>query len=268
MNLEEYCEQELSEALKVKYVVRNGKRKKKWVTTKKGKYRVEYENGQPKEVRITAGERRRRKIGQRKGKLKRKAKVGIIELRRRKSFIARRNAGMAYNKKIPDIVTSRGPDGHLADTPEAKKLRDMNLGAGNFIGHHKLHPVRESYLMESPHSYLFSDDEGNDYFWDFYSEIAGGYEWLQQIIDIYTKHEIVSLEKDANNSEYGDVIEIPPEYISEITENLVSNLEFLCVAAKDFVDAPKDVQNAFMDKVPAKLFMAMQPYIRKMELAK
>lgn len=252
MNLEEYCEQELSEALKVKYVVRNGKRKKKWVTTKKGKYRVEYENGQPKEVRITAGERRRRKIGQRKGKLKRKAKVGIIELRRRKSFIARRNAGMAYNKKIPDIVTSRGPNGHIPDVDKIKTL----------------HPVRESYLMESPHSYLFSDDEGNDYFWDFYSEIAGGYEWLQQVIDIYTKHEIVSLEKDANNSEYGDVIEIPPEYISEITENLVSNLEFLCVAAKDFIDAPKDVQNAFMDKVPAKLFMAMQPYIRKMELAK
>ena len=263
----DYCEQELSEALKVKYVVRNGKRKKKWVTTKKGKYRVEYENGQPKEVRITAGERRRRKLGQRKGKLKRKAKVGIIELRRRKSFVARRNAGMQYNKKIPDIVVSRGPNGHIADTPEAKKLRDMNLGAGNFIGH-SLHPVHESMLYESPHSYLFSDDEGVDYFWDFYSEIAGGSEWLQQVIDIYTKHEIVSIEKDANNSEFGDVIEIPPDYISEITENLVSNLEFLCVAARDFIDAPKELPQAFMDKVPAKLFMAMQPYIRKMELAK
>jgi len=248
----DYCEQELSEALKVKYVVRNGKRKKKWVTTKKGKYRVEYENGQPKEVRITAGERRRRKLGQRKGKLKRKAKVGIIELRRRKSFVARRNAGMQYNKKIPDIVTARGPDGKLPDIGKERTLR----------------PVRESMLYESPHSYLFSDDEGVDYFWDFYSEIAGGSEWLQQVIDIYTKHEIVSIEKDANNSEFGDVIEIPPEYISEITENLVSNLEFLCVAAKDFLDAPKELQQAFMDKVPAKLFMAMQPYIRKMELAK
>ena len=40
MNFADYCEQELSEALKVKYVVRNGKRKKKWVTTKKGKYKV------------------------------------------------------------------------------------------------------------------------------------------------------------------------------------------------------------------------------------
>lgn len=252
MIFEEYVNQEINEALKVKYVVRNGKRKKKWVTTKKGKYRVEYVNGQPKEVRITASERRRRKLGQRKGKLKRKAKIGVIELKRRKSFIARRNAGMAYNKKIPDIVTSRGPDGHI---PDAAKPRT-------------LHPVREAMLYESPHSYLFSDELGNDYFWDFYSEIAGGYEWLQQIIDIYTKHEIISIEKNANNSEYGDIIEIPAEYISEITENLISNLEFLCVAAKDFIDAPKEMQYAFMNKVPAKLFMAMQPYIRKMELAK
>lgn len=248
---ENYCDHEISEALKVKYVVRNGKRKKKWITTKRDKYKVEYKNGQPKEVRITSGERRRRKLGQRKGKLKRKAKVGLIELRRRKSFIARRNAGMAYNKKLPDIVLSRGPNGKIPSTKPKT-----------------LYPVRESVLNESPHSYLFSDNEGYDYFWDFYSELAGGYEWLQQVIDIYTKREIVSIEKDANNSEYGDVIEIPKEYLSEITENLVSNLEFLCVAAKDFVDAPKELRNRFMNAIPAKLFVAMQPYIRKMELAK
>lgn len=252
MTLSDLLNDCLTEALKKKYVVRNGKRVAKWVTSKKDKYKVEYDaNGQPKEVRITAGERRRRRMGQKKGKLKRKAKVGLIELRRRKSFIARRNAGMAYNKKLPDIVLSRGPNGKM---PSAKPKT--------------LYPVRESTLNESPHSYLFSDNEGYDYFWDFYSELAGGYEWLRQVIDIYTKHEIVSIEKDANNSEYGDVIEIPKEYLAEITENLVSNLEFLCVAAKDFVDAPKELRNRFMNAIPAKLFVAMQPYIRKMELAK
>lgn len=247
MNFEEYC----NEALKVKYVVRNGKRKKKWVTTKKGKYKVEYENGRPKEVRITAGERRRRKLGQRKGKLKRKAKVGIIELRRRKSFVARRNAGMAYNKKIPDIVLSRGPDGHIGGKP----------------GPRTLHPANESYLVEAPHAYLFTDNEGNDYFWDFYSELNNDYTWLEQIVDIYTKHELISLKPDANNSEYGDVIEFGPEYLDEITQNLMFNLAFVSTAAHDFVYAPKEIQDKFRDNIPAKLFTAIQPYIRKYELA-
>lgn len=251
MNFADYCEQELSEALKVKYVVRNGKRKKKWVTTKKGKYKVEYEDGRPKEVRITASERRRRKLGQRKGKLKRKAKIGIIELRRRKSFVARRNAGMAYNKKIPDVILSRGPDGKIGGIP----------------GPRTLHPANESYLMEAPHAYLFTDNEDNDYFWDFYSEINNDSTWLNQIVDIYTKHEIISLKPDANNSGYGDIIEIGEEYLPEITQNLMFNLPFLTTAAYDFVHAPKEIQDRFRDNVPAKLFAAIQPYIRKYELA-
>ena len=64
--LEEYA---LNEALRVKWVIRKGKRKKKYVTTRKGKYRVEYDaNGNPHEKRITATERRKRKIRQRRGK--------------------------------------------------------------------------------------------------------------------------------------------------------------------------------------------------------
>ena len=100
---------ELDEALKKKFVVRNGKKVAKWKSTKAGKYRVEYdENGKPKEVRITATERRNRRKGQRKGKLKRKAKVGVIEKKRERSFRARRNAGLKhYNKKVPDVVVNR-----------------------------------------------------------------------------------------------------------------------------------------------------------------
>lgn len=100
---------ELDEALKKKFVIRNGKRVAKWKSTKAGKYRVEYdENGKPKEVRITAKERINRKKGQKKGKLKRKAKVANIEKKRKRSFIARKNLGLAnYNKDLPDVVVDR-----------------------------------------------------------------------------------------------------------------------------------------------------------------
>lgn len=100
---------ELDEALKKKFVVRNGKRVAKWKSTRAGKYRVEYdENGKPKEVRITAQERVNRRKGQKKGKLKRAAKVANIEKKRKRSFIARRNVGLKnYNLKVPDIVVRR-----------------------------------------------------------------------------------------------------------------------------------------------------------------
>ena len=98
----------LSEALKRKFVVRNGKRVAKWKSTRQGKYRVEYdENGRPREVRITAKERLNRKKGQRKGKIKRKAKEDAIERKRKRSFIARKNVGLEYNKKFPDRNVER-----------------------------------------------------------------------------------------------------------------------------------------------------------------
>lgn len=112
---------ELDEALKRKFVVRDGKRVAKWKTTRPGKYRVEYDsNGVPKEVRITATERRNRKRGQRKGKIKRKAKVANIEKKRKRSFRARRNMGMGhYNKEFPDVV---------ADRPRVAVKRAISVG--------------------------------------------------------------------------------------------------------------------------------------------
>lgn len=98
----------MDEALKKKFVIRNGKRVAKWKTTRQGKYRVELDaNGTPREVRITAKERINRKKGQRKGKIKRKAKANTIEMKRKRSFIARKNVGLKYNKEIPDINTER-----------------------------------------------------------------------------------------------------------------------------------------------------------------
>lgn len=100
---------ELDEALKKKFVVRNGKRVAKWKSTRAGKYRVEYdENGKPKEVRISAQERINRRKGQKKGKIKRNAKIANIEKKRKRSFIARKNVGLKnYNLKVPDVVVRR-----------------------------------------------------------------------------------------------------------------------------------------------------------------
>lgn len=114
MRLVEYVDMvagTLSEALKRKFVVRNGKRVAKWKSTRAGKYRVEYDSdGKPKEVRITAQERRNRKRGQRKGKIKRSAKEAQIERKRKRSFVARRNVGLGkYNKELPDVVQGRKP---------------------------------------------------------------------------------------------------------------------------------------------------------------
>lgn len=104
---------ELDEALKIKYVVRNGKKVKKWKTDRQEKYRVEYDvNGKPREVRITNKERRKRRMGQIKGKLKRKAKDGLIQKKREHSFKQRKNMGLDYNKKIPDKNVARDLNGN------------------------------------------------------------------------------------------------------------------------------------------------------------
>jgi hypothetical protein len=51
--------QELREALKRKIVYRNGKRKTKWTSTRDG-YKVVYKDGKPREVRMSASERRKK----------------------------------------------------------------------------------------------------------------------------------------------------------------------------------------------------------------
>ena len=67
------------------------------------------QTGNPREVRITAKERRNRKLGQRKGKIKRQAKMNLIKMKQKKSFKARQNMGMAYNKKLTDNNVNRKP---------------------------------------------------------------------------------------------------------------------------------------------------------------
>ena len=243
-NLSDYM---LNETLRVKWVVRNGKRKKKYITTKKGTHRVEYDSaGNPHEVRITAAERRRRKMGQRKGKLKRMAKVGVIEMKRKKSFVARKNQGMQYNKKLPDIVTARGPGGHIPSKPMA------------------LHPTNESLLCEAPHALLFTDGTGKEWYWDFYAELVDDSSWLEQIIDIYTKHQIISLNPD--HSSAATIYNMSDTIVDEITDNLIdAGMIFANMVAMAYVKADDDLKERFRNSVPAKLFNTFIPYINKYE---
>lgn len=241
MNFEDYLDTELTEALKKKYVVRHGKRISKWVSNRKNKYKVVYDaSGKPMEVRLTAAERRKRRMGQKRGKLKRKSKMGIIELRRKKSFIARRNNGMQYNKKVPDIVASRGPDGRIGGTPGPKRL----------------HPANESFLFESPHSFLFSAGDV-DYCWDFYAEAVNDGTWLEQVLDIYKNHKLITLVKDANNKDVGEIIEIPADALYEITDNLFYNIEFINTAAKDWHLCPAELKVELENYLPMKLYKAI-----------
>lgn len=246
--LDYILESDISESLKKKYVIRAGKRVSKWISTKKTKYKVVYDaSGKPMEVRLTAAERRKRKMGQKHGQLKRKSKLGMIELRRKKSFIARRNNGMQYNKKVPDIVASRGPDGRIGGTPGPKRL----------------HPANESFLFESPHSFLFSDGD-IDYCWDFYAEAVNDGTWLEQILDIYKNHKLITLVKDANNKDAGEVIEIPADALYDITDNLFYNIEFINTAAKDWSICPAELKVELENYLPLKLFRAITDAAEKM----
>ena len=244
-NLSDYM---INESLRVKWVVRNGKRKKKWITTKKEHYRVEYDSaGNPHEVRITAAERRRRKLGQRKGKLKRLAKVGVIEMKRKKSFVARKNQGMQYNKKLPDIVLSRGPGGHIPSLPKT------------------IHPTNESLLCEAPHSLLFTDGTGKEWYWDFYAELVDDSSWLEQIIDIYTKHQIISLNPD--HASAATIYNMSDGIVDEITDNLIdAGMIFASMVAQAYVKADPDLKERFRNSVPAKLFNTFIPYINRYEV--
>lgn len=258
MNLIEYLESELDESLKRKYVVRNGKRVAKWKSSRPDKYRIQYVNGKPTEVRITATERRKRKLGQRQGKLKRKSKTGMIELKRKRSFIARRNIGIDYNKKVPDIVYSRGPNGRIS-------------GKFSTTGPVTLHPENESFLFESPHAYLFTDKKGNEYFWDFYAEVENDRNWLQQIIDIYKNHKIISMrkgeEKD-NNRDYAGELSLSDDEVREITSNLKFDMIFITTAAVDFMKAPKQLRDEFVDAVPDELMSKIEARIQSIERKK
>jgi hypothetical protein len=86
---EEDEDEELEEKVTKKWVVRNNKRIKKYVTDKKG-YRITMVNGKPKEVRMKPKEMLKRKKAAKKAAKKRKPKAKQAARKRLKSLKKRR----------------------------------------------------------------------------------------------------------------------------------------------------------------------------------
>lgn len=257
MNFEQY----IDEALKVKYVVRKNKKVKKWKTTRPGKYRVEYDaNGKPREVRITATERRNRKLGQRKGKIKRAAKKNIIELKRKKSFKARQNMGLAYNKKLPDIVQDRKPY-----IPKPKTANGEKFLAPKFEGYCDGFQdyLEENILLEWPEGIIWSDEtKGIDIGWDFCSEATPeDGEWLYQLVTLYKYGYMETYREDRNQpaNEDGLIsnphIEFSSSQIADITDNLCLDWGFIKQANNDLQLVKDEKLLADLQKyIPEKLW--------------
>lgn len=228
MNFNDY----LNEALKVKYVVRGNKRIKKYKTTRKG-YRIEYdENGKPREVRITATEKRNRKLGQRKAKVKRAAKMNVIKFKQKKSFTARKNMGMAYNKKLPDINLNRKP--YIPKKPEDKLLSpSFKESFQDYID--------ECLLCEWPEGVIWSDDtKGIEIGWDWCQEATPeDGEWLRQLVNLYKFNCLETLRTDRNQPSNEDGFISNPSIIftdaqvADITDNLCFDFGFLNAAHQD-----------------------------------
>lgn len=94
----------IDEKLVKKVMVRDKQKVTKWVTDKVG-WRVEYDkNHMPREVKISATEKKNRDIAQRKAKLKRKNRG---KKQREQSFDVRERKGIDYDKENPALVTAR-----------------------------------------------------------------------------------------------------------------------------------------------------------------
>lgn len=233
MNFNDY----LDEALKVKYVVRKNKKVKKWKTNKPG-WRVEYDaNGKPREVRMKAAEKRKRRLGQRKGKIKRKAKMNLIKLKQKKSFIARKNMGIAYNKKNPDINNNRKPYVPVKKSFDKEKEKFLapkfNENFQEFLN--------EQLLCEWPEGTIWSDStKGIEVGWDWCSEATPeDGEWLAQLVMLFRYGALRTLRQDRNNLGNEDGFITQPylyfdkPQLEDIADNLMVDTWFIQIAHND-----------------------------------
>jgi hypothetical protein len=83
----------VNESLKKITVVRKGQKKIKYKSDKEG-FRVEMQNGKPKEIKMLPIEIRKRDIGQKRAQIKRKQKMPKAQKLRAKSLIKRKQMGL------------------------------------------------------------------------------------------------------------------------------------------------------------------------------
>lgn len=252
MTFKDYMESEITEAeaeqldekMYFDYKTRNGKKVKKWHTTRKN-YRIQInkKTGQPKEVFITPMERLKRKIGQRKAAIKRKAKQKNITAKRLKSFGVRTKTGMKYNTK-----------GH---TDKEKKLDkyDTTMGRGD-----SLYPnMMEQLLLEFPHVEIL-----DNVYWDFYEERStDSNNWLMQLVSLYKDKKMVSMNqgdpRDNNRACETDaekgVIEVTDGDLEKITYTLCQETWFIQYARASYKKLSAEDRELFDLYVDERLLM-------------
>lgn len=202
----------LDERMYYDWKVRNGKRTKKWHTDRKN-YRIQInkKTGMPKEVFITPSERLKRKVGQRKAAIKRRAKQKNTTSKRLKSFHVRHNFGTQYNTL-----------GH----GRKRKLHHGNVDS--YLENDNLYPnmLEARMLCETPWVEVLPD-----VIWDFYSELDPG-AWLLQLVSLIRDHEMVSLNfnPDSNNIEHENHIHVSNDQLQEIIRNLIQDKMFCRIA--------------------------------------
>lgn len=229
-------EEILNEKLVQKWVIRGGRRIKKWTTTRKGTYRVQIDKktGQPKEVFITQMEKINRKKGQKKAAIKRKAKQKAISRLRKKAFRVRHNQGMHYN-------TGVGP----------KKAISQEEKRAIKIAHSLIHPdmMREQVelLCETPWVEILPD-----FVWDFLAEVDPA--WMMQLVTLYKFKEMESIGKNKNEVE---TLQVTDGELKLITKNLCKDIVFLGLARHDFKNLTDVEQEEFLTVVPDELLQAL-----------
>lgn len=223
----------INEKMWFDYKTREGKKVKKWHTNRKNfRIQVDKKTGQPKEVFISPSERLKRKIGQRKAAIKRKAKQKNITAKRLKSFGVRKITGMKYNTA-----------GHSAK--KSLNRYDTTTGSSD-----NLYPnMMEQLLLEFPHVEIL-----DNVFWDFYEERSTDEKnWLMQLVSLYRDKKMVSMNqgdpKDNNRAceleNQKGVIEVTPADLEKITYTLCQELWFLQYARKAYKELSEEDRELF-----------------------
>lgn len=237
-------ENELDESIVVKWVYRNGKKIKKYKSTKAPKYKIQVDKttGKPKEVRIKFSERKARRLAQStRGAIKRKAKQNKITKQRERTFRARKNGGMKYNYKIPDLVTAR-----VEGLVVPSDIRSHQTKGGPKL----IHPMMktESFLMETPHV-----EFKEDLWWDFCAEegFHDGH-WLKQLINIFNRKPVKSL-RDDRNELYDYVLDLSTIPTEQIVKSMLDQLDFCSIAYHDFKLLSQKDKEEILNAVPEEI---------------
>lgn len=253
------CDSEMNESIYTVWVYRNGKKVKKYKTTRAPQYKiyVDPETKKPTEKRIGAGERKAMQIRNKRGAIKRKAKAGYIAKQRERSLRVGYGHGKGYNTDKPTQVNYRREMGQVVPSDEKAKRQGKGIIASikDFIAKNApklIHPakkkLKEQFLFESPWV-EFTDDLA----WDFCSE--AGWEngqWLLQLVNIYNRVAQPSLRDDRNEDiQQLRLLSVPD---ATITKALLRDMAFCNMAHHSFHLLSDEEQGMIADAVPYEVY--------------